>query len=88
MDIYPIIYKEQFRLKLGFTYLLASGWAIAFLAVIVLMDMSIDKASSIYLFGMVIIYKYLFGLTRDGYYYEPFFYKRFAKLMSTIRKRA
>jgi hypothetical protein len=50
--------------------------------------MSVDKASSIYLLGMVIIYKYIFGLTRDGYYYEPFFYKRLAKLMSIIRKKA
>jgi hypothetical protein len=67
---------------------LASGWAAGFLAVMALMDMSIDKGASIYLFGMVIIYKYLFGLTRDGYYYEPFFYKKLAKLMTTIRKRA
>jgi hypothetical protein len=88
VDIYNILHKEQFRLKLGFTYLLASGWSIGFLAVIILINMSLEKSASIYIFGLVIIYKYVFSMTRDGFYYEPFFYKKFSKFMHIIRKRS
>jgi hypothetical protein len=88
MDTYNILYKEQFRLKLGFTYLLASGWSICLLVVIFLMDMSIDKSASVYIFGLILVYKYIFSMTRDGFYYEPFFYKKLSKIMNAIRKRA
>ncbi|MDR1285385.1 MAG: hypothetical protein LBJ88_04205 [Campylobacteraceae bacterium] len=88
MDIYNTLYKEQFRLKLGFTYLLASGWALCFLVVIVFMNMSLEKSASIYIFGLTLIYKYVFSMTRDGFHYEPFFYKKLSKLLHIIRKRA
>lgn len=88
MDMHTILYKEQFRLKLGFDYLLASGWAIALLVVMIFLDMSMEKTGSIYLFGLIIIYKYVFNYTRDGYYYEPIIYKYMSKLMRKIRERA
>lgn len=88
MDVHTILYKEQFRLKLGFDYLLASGWAIGFLVALVFLDMSVEKTGSIYIFGLMIIYKYVFGYTRDGYYYEPIIYKLLSKFMKKIRERA
>lgn len=88
MDVHTILYKEQFRLKLGFDYLLASGWAIIFLIVIILLDMNLEKAGSIYIFGLIMIYKYVFNYTRDGYYYEPIVYKYLSILMKKIRERA
>lgn len=88
MDIHNIIYKEQFRLKLGFDYLLASSWAIGLLVAMIFLDMNVEKTGSIYIFGLVVIYKYLFNYTRDGYYYEPIVYKQLSKLMKKIRERA
>jgi hypothetical protein len=86
-DIKDILAKEQFKVKLGFTYFLMSGWSITILAIMLVSGMDLLAIVSIYLFLLVMAYKFLFGFTKNGEFYEAYMYKKLAKFIRLIRSR-
>jgi hypothetical protein len=83
-DIKDILAKEQFKVKLGFTYLLMSGWNAIIFIVVLLSGLSLTMIISVYLFLLVIAYKFLFSFTKNGEFYEPYLYKNLVKFTRLI----
>lgn len=88
--ILNVIYKEQYRLKLGVVYLICTGFNIFALAIFYLVHkggLALDFTALIYLATITIYYKFLFGLTRDGRHFDSFALKFLSELNARIDKK-
>ncbi|RDU61839.1 hypothetical protein [Helicobacter sp. MIT 14-3879] len=79
-----ILYKEQFRLKLGLIPLLLSKASIIVLILcILLFDMV--KVPVFYGMLMMLYYKFLFNKTRDGYQMDNVLYQALSDFNKSLR---
>lgn len=85
-DIYTILYKEQYRLKLGFLPLILSKGSL----VIAIASYWFFDGQSVFLaYGVLLLlyYKAIFNLTKDGNQLSSFVYVWLAKLNKTLRTK-
>lgn len=95
-NILNIINKEQYKLKLGIVYLVASGFNFCMLAVSYLLyksnikffslDFSLDVVITIYIIAMILYYKFSFNLTKDGHHLRAFVFRILANFNAKIDK--
>ncbi len=83
-----ILYDEQYRLKLGLFYLLATKEVIG---IILFVGLVFDSGyTQVGLGGMAILfyYRFFFEKSRDGDQVDIFFYRFSSNLKKAIRRRA
>lgn len=85
-NIDTILYKEQFRLKLGLIPLLLSRASIIVLISCCIVFDTI-KIPVAYGMLMMLYYKFLFNKTRDGYQMDNFLYKFISNFNKTLRSK-
>lgn len=88
--ILNVIYKEQYRLKLGVIYLICTKFNLLALATFYLVHkggLAFDFAALLYLSTITIYYKFVFGLTRDGRHFDSFVLKFLSELNARIDRR-
>lgn len=91
-NILNIINKEQYKLKLGIVYLVASGFNFCMLAVSYLLYksnikfFSLDVVITIYIIAMILYYKFSFNLTKDGHHLRAFLFRILANFNAKIDK--
>lgn len=88
--ILNVIYKEQYRLKLGVVYLVCTGFNILALLIFYLIHKSglaFDFTALIYMATITIYYKFVFNLTRDGRYFDSFMLKFLSELSAKTDKK-
>ena len=88
--ILNIIYKEQYRLKLGVVYLVCTGFNILALLIFYLIHKSglaFDFTALIYMATITIYYKFVFNLTRDGRHFDSFVLKFLSELNAKTDKK-
>ena len=83
-DIYTILYKEQYRLKLGFFPLILSK---ASLVIGVVCYFLFEGQNCFLAYGalLVLYYKAMFNLTKDGQQLSSFVYVYLAKFNKILR---
>jgi len=86
-NIKDILYDDQFRLKLGLPYFLASKEALIVIALVLLFFDEWIKIIGYSVIGLMLVYKFLFNKVKgDNYYVEV--YALLSKLFRKIRKNA
>lgn len=85
-----VLYKVQFKQKLGIKHKLASGVSIFMLLVLYIAPIDFIAAGWIYIGVMFLYSKWFFNFTKDKGYYEPFLIRIYAnfkrKLLLVLRK--
>lgn len=86
MSIDTILYKEQFRLKLGLTSLVFSKVSIITFIVCFIF---FDELKFLVAYGMLMIlyYKFIFNKTHDGDQMDNIVYNFLSKLNTTMRNK-
>lgn len=82
-----ILEKEQYKIKLNIRYYFFSGTNAVAFAIVYLTTSSTMAFCVGYLIAAMCGYKFVFSLTKDGKQYQPFFVKKAALLMKTIRNK-
>ncbi|QKF93199.1 hypothetical protein [Campylobacter sp. CCUG 57310] len=91
-NILNIINKEQYKLKLGIVYLVASGFNFCMLGVSYLLYKSdirfftLDVVITIYIIAMILYYKFSFNLTKDGHHLRAFLFRILGSFNAKIDK--
>jgi hypothetical protein len=81
--------EEQFKLKLGFTYCLCTGFSfIAIIVIFFVFNLNASKSAALYGITMLLYYKFWFNYTKKGQHYQPFFLNKLAALYETVRMKA
>ncbi len=84
MNLYDdVCYKEQFRLKLGLEYLIATETSIFGILGLMLLDSSFGTFLSLYFFIMLIYYYFFFSATKDGGHFRVFAFE----IMGDIKQK-
>lgn len=85
-DIYTILYKEQYRLKLGIIPLVLSK--ISIIAGVVCFYY-FDLQNAFFIYGILLItyYKFAFNQTKDGQQLDSFVYVWLAKFNKVLRAK-
>lgn len=86
INIDTILYKEQFRLKLGLLPLIFSK---ASIVVLLFCFLSFDTLQAPLVYGilMMLYYKFFFNKTRDGYQMDNMVYKILSDFNTSLRNR-
>lgn len=89
--VYNILFKEQYRLKLGIPYLL--GTRANFIALIMVFlatyfkYATLDIIATCYIVFMIIYYRAFFNYTKDGHQNRIFIFKAVSDFMRRINKK-
>lgn len=89
--IYNILYKEQYRLKLGIVYLL--GTQANFIALIVVFlaikseYTTLDIITTCYMIFMLVYYRAFFNYTKDGHQNRIFMFKIVSDFIRRVNKK-
>lgn len=89
--IYNILYKEQYRLKLGIPYLLATqaNFILLIIAFIIFhfKYATLDIIMACYIACMVIYYRAFFHYTKDGHQNRIFIFRVASNFMKRVNKK-
>ncbi|PAF46598.1 hypothetical protein BKH41_08825 [Helicobacter sp. 12S02232-10] len=86
INIHDVLYKNQFRLKLGIKPLLLSRASFILFAFAYFLFDGINFLLT-YSVSMLLYYKFFYSLTRDGYQYDVFGYLIFIMFIKKIREK-
>jgi hypothetical protein len=82
-----VLYKAQFKQKLGLKYLLLSGFSISLLIIFYILDFDFLTCCWVYIAVMSIYAKWFFPYTKDKGHYQVFLIKMYCTLKRNILVR-
>ena len=88
--LYSVLYKAQFKQKLGIKHKIASGVSVFTILILAISSLDFMTMGWIYIAVMFIYSKWFFNYTKEKGYYEPFLINIYAnfkiKLLLALRE--